>query len=235
MTQLPPRAPLATIRPGEQQLPRELATYLVRVLRLRAGDAFVVFDPDAGLEADALLLQDVPARARIDAPRVAAHAVQREVTLVHGLAKGEKPEQVLRAAVALGVRAVRFVRTERSLEGAQLRLPRLRAVMLDAARQCGRGDLPELSGPLDFAEGLLVAATHRYVLEPAAPRSLVAALREAGATEPVALAVGPEGGFAPSEQQRLVEAGFAPVRLGAHVLRTELAAIAALAVVAAHE
>jgi len=47
--------------------------------------------------------------------------------------------------------------------------------------------------------------------------------------------VGPEGGFSAGEQAQLVSAGFVPVRLGAHVLRTELAATAALAVVAAHE
>jgi 16S rRNA (uracil1498-N3)-methyltransferase len=231
-----PRAPLSPIKAGEQQLPRELATYLVRVLRLRAGDAFVVFDPEAGLEAEAELLRDVPAVARLSEPR-AVTTRGRAVTLVQGLAKGEKPEHVLRAAVALGARQVTFVRTERSVAGAELRLERLRAVMLDAARQCGRGDLPELSGPLDLQEGARVDAELRYVLDPAAGHSLVDALRIAGFSMklPVALAVGPEGGFAPAELALLVEAGFIPVRLGAHVLRTELAATAALAVVAAHE
>jgi 16S rRNA (uracil1498-N3)-methyltransferase len=231
------RAPLSPIRAGEQQLPRELAQYLVRVLRLRAGDAFVVFDPEAGVEADAELLQDVPAIARVSEPRAVRAALGREVTLVQGLAKGDKPEQVLRAAVALGARRVTFVRTERSVAGAELRLERLRAVMLDAARQCGRGDLPELVGPLELEAGARVDAELRYVLDPAAGHSLVDALRAAGSSpkRAVALAVGPEGGFSPAEQGSLVKAGFVPVRLGAHVLRTELAATAALAVVAAHE
>src|SRR5688500_6955317 len=145
----PPRAPLSPIRAGEQPLPRDLSAYLVRVLRLRAGDRFTVFDPEAGVEADAELLRDVPAVARLAEPR-AVVVSGRAVTLVQGLAKGDKPEQVLRAAVALGARRVTFVRTERSVAGAELRLARLRAVMLDAARQCGRGDLPELSGPLEL-------------------------------------------------------------------------------------
>ncbi|HKY37792.1 MAG TPA: RsmE family RNA methyltransferase [Polyangiaceae bacterium] len=230
-----PRAPLSPIRAGEQQLPRELATYLVRVLRLRAGDACVVFDPEAGLEAEAVLLRDVPAVARVSEPRAAPAASGRQVTLLQGLAKGDKPEQVLRAAVALGARRVRFVRTERSVAGAELRLDRLRAVMLDAARQCGRGDLPELFGPLDLEAGAQVEAELRYVLDPSAGQSLVDALRVAGSSLSLALAVGPEGGFSLQEQGLLVGAGFIPVRLGAHVLRTELAAIAALAVVAAHE
>jgi 16S rRNA (uracil1498-N3)-methyltransferase len=231
-----PRAPLSPIRAGEQQLPRDLAAYLVKVLRLRAGDPFVVFDPEAGVEAEAELLRDVPAIARVSEPR-AVVVSGRPVTLVHGLAKGDKPEQVLRAAVALGARRVLFVRTERSMAGAELRLERLRAVMLDAARQCGRGDLPELLGPLDLTEGARVVAELRYVLDPTAGQSLLAALRIVGDSidRGVALAVGPEGGFSPSELALLVDAGFAPVRLGAHVLRTELAATAALGVVAAHE
>jgi 16S rRNA (uracil1498-N3)-methyltransferase len=232
-----PRAPFSPIRAGEQQLPRELAAYLVRVLRLRAGDAFVVFDPEAGVEAEAELLQDVPAIARLSEPRAVPPASGRAITLLQGLAKGDKPEQVLRAAVALGARRVTFVRTERSVAGAELRLERLRAVMLDAARQCGRGDLPELLGPLDLEAGVEVDAELRYVLDPSAGHSLVDALRVAGSSLrlAVALAVGPEGGFSAGEQAQLVSAGFVPVRLGAHVLRTELAATAALAVVAAHE
>jgi 16S rRNA (uracil1498-N3)-methyltransferase len=229
-----PRAPLSPIRAGEHQLSRDLATYLVKVLRLRAGDTFEVFDPEAGLEADAELLRDVPAVARVMEPRAVAISGQA-VTLVQGLAKGDKPEQVLRAAVALGARRVTFVRTERSVSGVELRLERLRAVMLDAARQCGRGDLPEVSGPMDLEAGAQVDAELRYVLDPSAGRSLVDALRAAGSSRQLALAVGPEGGFSPHEQQTLVRADFVPVRLSAHVLRTELAAIAALAVVAAHE
>jgi 16S rRNA (uracil1498-N3)-methyltransferase len=230
-----PRAPLSPIRAGEQLLPRELATYLVKVLRLRAGDTFVAFDPEAAVEAQAELVQDVPAIARLSEPRAVAVS-GRALTLVQGLAKGDKPEQVLRAAVALGARRVTFVRTERSVAGAELRLERLRAVMLDAARQCGRGDLPEISGPLDLETGARVDAELRYVLDPTAHHSLVGALQVAAAPRlPLALAVGPEGGFSTSEQQLLVGAGFVPVRLGAHVLRTELAAVAALAVVAAHE
>jgi 16S rRNA (uracil1498-N3)-methyltransferase len=229
-----PRAPLSPIRAGEQPLPRELSAYLVRVLRLRAGDAFVVFDPQAAVEADAELLRDVPAVARLAEPRAVAVS-GRGVTLVQGLAKGDKPEQVLRAAVALGARRVTFVRTERSVVRAELRTERLRAVMLDAARQCGRGDLPELAGPLELEQGARVDAQLRYVLDPAATRSLIEALRDAAPTSDLALAVGPEGGFSPDEQAKLLTAGFVPVRLGAHVLRTELAATAALAVVAAHE
>jgi 16S rRNA (uracil1498-N3)-methyltransferase len=118
--------------------------------------------------------------------------------------------------------------------GAELRHERLQAVMLDAARQCGRGDLPELS-PLLNLEGALQASDGLGVLlDPNAEQSLVELLRAVAPEHAIALAVGPEGGFSEKETQRLLAAGFQPVRLAPFVLRTELAAVAALSVVAAH-
>jgi 16S rRNA (uracil1498-N3)-methyltransferase len=229
------RAPLSPLVEGQLQLPRELGGYLVRVLRLRQGDHFVLFDPEAGTEADAELLRDVPAIARIAEPRKAPRAALRDVALLQGFAKGDKPEHVLRAAVALGASAVTFVRTERSVARAELRLERLRAVMLDAARQCGRADLPVLGGLVELSEALSRTPGHKLHLEPDADESLAAVLRALPAGEPLTLAIGPEGGFSTSEADALAAAGFVAVRLSPFVLRTELAAVAALAVVAAHE
>lgn len=233
-TQLP-RAPLSPLAAGEQQLPKELGSYLVRVLRLRAGDACVLFDPEAGTEADAEILRDVPTVVRVAEPRAARRTSRREVTLLQGLAKGDKPEQVLRAAVALGASAVTFVRTERSVTGAELRLERLRSVMIDTARQCGRAELPRLAGLMSLSEALHASDGLGLLLDPNAETSLVENLRAVAPAHPLALAVGPEGGFSDREHQQLLAAGFLPVRLAPFVLRTELASVAALSVVAAHE
>ena len=158
-----------------------------------------------------------------------------EVTLLQGLAKGDKPEQVLRAAVALGASAVSFVRTERSVVGAELRLERLRAVMIDTARQCGRAELPRLAGLSSLSDALQASDGFGLLLDPNAESSLVEQLRTLAPAHPLALAVGPEGGFSDREHQQLLAAGFLPVRLAPFVLRTELASVSALAVVAAHE
>lgn len=230
-----PRAPLSPLAAGEQRLPKELGSYLVRVLRLRAGDACVLFDPEAGTEAAAEIVRDVPTIVRVGEPRVARRTSKREVTLLQGLAKGDKPEQVLRAAVALGASAVTFVRTERSVVGAELRLERLRAVMIDTARQCGRAELPRLSGLLSLSDALHASDGLGLLLDPNAEGSLVEQLRILAPAHPLALAVGPEGGFSEREHQQLLAAGFLPVRLAPFVLRTELASVAALSVVAAHE
>jgi 16S rRNA (uracil1498-N3)-methyltransferase len=229
------RAPLSPLLAGEQQLSRELGGYLVRVLRLRAGDALVLFDPEAATEADAEVVRDVPTVVRVGPPRAAPRVTRRDVVLLQGFAKGDKPEHVLRAAVALGASAVSFVRTERSVIGAELRHERLRSVMLDAARQCGRGDLPSLAGLVEFDASLSDARGLLLMLDPTAPRSLVEVLRDVPRDRALTLAVGPEGGFADDEAAKLLAAGFEPVRLAPFVLRTELAAIAALSVVAAHQ
>lgn len=229
------RAPLSPLVEGELQLSKELGNYLVKVLRLRQGDRFTLFDPEQGSEAEAELLRDVPALARVGAPRAVTRTSRREVRLLQGLAKHDKPEQVVRAAVALGAARVTFMRTARSVPGAELRQERLRAVMLDAARQCGRADLPELGGLQVFSAATDEAVGLRLLLAPTASRSLVQALAATASDEPVTLAIGPEGGFSEEEEQALVSAGFEPVRLAPYVLRTELAAVAALSVLAAHE
>jgi 16S rRNA (uracil1498-N3)-methyltransferase len=229
------RVPLSPLATGEQQLSRELGSYVVKVLRLRAGDPFVVFDPEAATEADAVLVRDVPAVAKVGAVRVAERAMGRSVRLLQGLSKGDKPDQIVRAAVALGAFRLSFVRTERSIPGAELRTERLRAVMLDAARQCGRGDLPRLDELLDLEDAAPRAGQWRFALDPQADRSLSDALRGTPPDGDVTLAVGPEGGFSVAEYDWLVGLGYRRVRLAPYVLRTELAAVAALAVVTCHE
>ena len=117
------------------------------------------------------------------------------------------------------------------------RLTRLRAIALDAARQSGRGDLPELSGPLPLTDALSDARDQdslKLCLDPTADTPLGVALRTR-AGRPLTLLVGPEGGFSPDERESALAAGFALARLGSLVLRTELAGAAALGAVLAAE
>ncbi|MEB2313284.1 MAG: RsmE family RNA methyltransferase [Sorangiineae bacterium] len=220
---------------GERVLDPEASHYLVRVHRLRAGDAFVAFDPSAELEADAVLSSDDARGARmvVEASRPASRRVPFRVTLLQGLGKGDKLEQVVRDATALGARRVVAVATERSvvrldaLRGASKR-QRLESVAAEAARQSGRGDVPAIDGPLalDAALASLDPGGLRAVLDPRAGRPVAALPWEP--TEPAALLVGPEGGLTLAEVERARAAGFEPARLGPLVLRTETAAVVAL-------
>jgi 16S rRNA (uracil1498-N3)-methyltransferase len=227
---------------GERELEAGAAHYVTRVHRLATGDAFVAFDPDARLEADATVLavgrRDV--RCRLGVPRPARLLGMRGVTLVVCATKGDKLDDVIRAATALGASAVSIVESGRSVPelggGAEKRFTRFRAIAVDAARQSGRGDLPDLFGPAPLAAalaGLDAANALKLCLDPFATPSFGAAL--AGQNErPLSLLVGPEGGFTEDELALAEGAGFVRVRLGELVLRAELAAVAALAAVVAH-
>ena len=203
----PVRVPVSALSAGPRDLEREVAHYLIVVHRLEAGDGFVAFDPESATEADAVLTRADPRRARCELrePRAAKVAATSSVTLVQALVKGEKPEQVVRSATALGVVRIVFVQAERSVvrpSDGPRRLERLRAVALDAARQCGRGDVPELAGPTSPDELLAHwrdRRAYKLCLQPEADFSLLQALESYHASAEVVLLVGPEGGWSEAE------------------------------------
>jgi len=198
----------------------------------------LAFDPEAGLEATAELVSDRLPRAQIEVGEVRGTTARPDwkVTLLQGIGKGDKPEQVVRDATVLGARRVVFVETERCVAraiGADRRI-RERRVAVEAARQAGRGDLPELVGPRSLAESLTEVAEGEHKLvcgwAPDAEPLLVALARWRPEQELVLL-IGPEGGLSPEEVQAARSAGFRPVSLGTFVLRTETAATVALGIV----
>jgi 16S rRNA (uracil1498-N3)-methyltransferase len=159
------------------------------------------------------------------------------ITLVQGIARGEKMDWILQKATELGVASVVPVSSERSevrLEGerAGKRLAHWRSVVIAACEQSGRARVPAVEASQSLADALGgLADQPRYLLDPQAAR----AIGELG-TAPLAacvLAVGPEGGWSPRDRELLAQAGFEGLRLGPRVLRTETAGIAAIAVLQA--
>src|SRR5450432_1154974 len=147
------RVPLSSLEAGERKLDAKTAHYLSDVLRLRAGHAFIAFDPEAELEADATMgeMGARGASCAVDTPRAAARVVSSGIVLVQALGKGDKTEQVARSATALGVAELHFVETARSVaragERSESKRARLEGIALDAARQSLRGDVPLIVGP----------------------------------------------------------------------------------------
>lgn len=230
----PLRVPFDDLAPGVHPLPSALARYVSRVHRLRAGARLLLFDPAASTEADAELV-DGPAPDvwfRADALRPSGYRAL-PIRLIQGLGKADKPDEVIRAATALGAARVTLVQADRSVarppgERAAARLERWRRIAIEAARQSGRGDIPALDGPVELGEVLAAAsAPVRIALAPAAAPLFerLAAWTPRAAVE---LLVGPEGGFDDAEQRAAAAAGFLPASLGATTLRTELAGVAAL-------
>ncbi len=234
------RVPISNLQAGELALDAEAARYVARVHRLRPGDTFCAFDPDGAVEADARVLDSRPrsVRCEITALRAASTLGELNVTLVQGLGKADRFDQVVRDATALGVMRVVGVVTERAVSrpsDVESRRDRWRAIAIQAARQCGRGDLPALAGPLslDAAFSALPAAGRRLLLDPDARSSLREALEIWNGLEGLTLLIGPEGGLSPGEIALASAAGFERVRFGPFVLRTETAATAVLGAIAA--
>jgi 16S rRNA (uracil1498-N3)-methyltransferase len=207
--------------------------YLTRVLRLRAGDPVTVFD-GADQEIEARILDSGPRATRLalGARRRLARA-RAHITLVQAIPRGERMDLVVQKATELGVARIVPVLSTRTVAqpAGESRPRRWRTIAQEAARQCGRADLPTIDppGPLAAALASLAAetATRLIVWEQATSTPLRRALPTDGSR--TILLVGPEGGFAEEEVAGAQTAGFQPVGLGPLILRSETAAIVALA------
>ncbi len=226
------------------------AHYLLDVLRLRAGDPVEVFDGrGARLRAHIVAADRRGARLAIGARLPGPPASPLRLTLVQGIAQGDKMDLVIEKACELGADRIVPVFTERGtvrLDAARAarRHAHWQRIAEAACMQCGRDALPVVDAPLALAAWLgtttaapatSVAATtqaggtdtRRLLLSPGASLRLTAA--GVDANRPVEILVGPESGLSSAEEARAAEAGFEPVRLGARILRTESAGLAALA------
>ena len=215
------------------ELPDETARHAMGALRLRSGDGVVLFNGDGG-EYEGRLEQ----QGKTAAVRLSGHAEpQREsnlrITLAQGISSGERMDLTLQKSVELGVAAIQPLMMRRSVvkltgEKTEKRLRHWRGVVISACEQCGRNQLPPVAEIQDFMSWLRQTPTgaQRYLLDPEASQSL----RDLPApTGPILLLAGPEGGFDPVERNAAIAAGCIALRLGPRILRTETAALAALA------
>jgi len=212
------------------ELDRETSRYVTRVLRLMVGATFVAFDPEARTEALCEVVSIGKDQARVVASELspATSVAQRAVTLIQCVGKGDKLDAVVRDATELGATEVLAATSARSVatKAGTSQLARLRRIAVEAARQCGRGDVPrvEAARPLEVVLSEVDAAV-RVALLPEGEARYVDLV--AGAAS-LALLVGPEGGFEDDELASMRAHGFRGATLGPFVLRTETVAAAAL-------
>ena len=235
------RAPIPDLAAGERRLEGAVAHYLGRVLRLRAGDAFVAFDPASAREADAhtVHVDGEGVTVRFGALRDGLLRAARELVWIQGLAKGDKCDAVVRDATELGVTRVIVATTRRSVvrldaTRAGERQARWARIAEQAARQCGRSDTPRIDAPCTWDEALARAGADaaRFVLWERAVEPLGPALFGAlAASRPLTFACGPEGGLDESEIAIAEQHGWSIASLGPLALRTETVAAAVLGAV----
>ncbi len=225
------------LSPGARfDLPAGPARHAARALRLAVDDAVTLFNGRGG-EYTARI-----ARLTRDEVAVAIDGfvdVEREsrlrVGLAQGISSGERMDYTLQKAVELGVAAIQPIAAKRSVvklagERAAKRVVHWQGVVASACEQCGRNRLPPVAAPLPLAQWLGARGGERLLfLSPDAQTRLTDLAAPAGQAGPDVLIAGPEGGFEADEIAALHAAGAVPIRLGPRVLRTETAALAALA------
>ncbi len=206
--------------------------HLIKVLRLAPGASIRVFDGkgteiEARIEAVGKASVDIALgeRRHVSAPACA-------VTLLISPPRGERMDLIVQKTTELGVACIVPVVSARGMvKPSPHQRKRWQTIGEEAARQSGRADVPEIGDGMALAPALAQAAAAggiRFLLwegerGPSLPRALAAGPRA------VALLVGPEGGFAAGEVVLAGAAGFASVGLGPRILRSETAAIVAVA------
>jgi len=223
-----------SVTAGEVRLSGNTSRYVARVLRLIPGDSLVLFD-GSGWEHPSTIRE-----VGRDFVRVRVHAKRRgvvepslQVVLAVALLKGQKLDLVVQKAVELGVREIRPMATSRTVKvldnaRARERVCRWQKISREAARQCGRADVPLIRSVASLEEVFSEAAFPgiRILLSENAGRPLRTMVRGLAALPTaVLLAAGPEGGFSSEEEALAGQRGFIPVNLGPRTLRAETAAI----------
>jgi len=218
------------------QLDDEQSRYVGRVLRLRVGDAIAVFNGEAGEFAATISgLGKTSAAITIGSATESSTESPLEVHLVQGVSRGERMDLIVQKATELGVKRISPVLTEYGvvkLDQAQSakRREHWQKVAESACEQSGRIRPPLIDEPLTL-KSWLGAKTREadvdLILRPDATTPM--ASLQPPKTK-VCLLIGPEGGFSDIEYDDASVAGFTAVSLGPRVLRTETAAIAAVAI-----
>ena len=220
---------------GVLTLTGENAHHAGRVLRLRVGEGVTLCD-GAGMDFDCTV--EAVEKEAVTCRVVSCHAADTEpkqsITLFMALPKGDKMEFIVQKAVELGVsRIVPYLskncvsrpdKTEKKVE-------RWRKIAAEAAKQCGRGRLPEVAAVVPVAQAIAQAAeseTALFFYENERRTGLHDALA-GGVRDTVSLMVGPEGGFDPEEIRTATEAAIQPITLGKRILRTETAGFTTIA------
>jgi 16S rRNA (uracil1498-N3)-methyltransferase len=217
---------------AEIELPERVARHC-GVLRLRNGDAVVLFNGEGGeFSAELTRVSRGDARACVISRQTPERESPLGIALAQCISSGDRMDITLQKATELGVSRIVPIASERSVvrlssDRADRRVVHWRNVVIAACEQSGRNTVPEVTSIADFTAFLSRAAGDglRLLLAPDSDRDL----KRLEPPSRVTLLVGPEGGLAPEERQRAEGSGFVPIRFGPRILRTETAPLAAIA------
>ncbi|WP_124080110.1 16S rRNA (uracil(1498)-N(3))-methyltransferase [Pigmentiphaga humi] len=223
-------------------LPDAIAHHALRVLRLREGEAIVVFDGRGGQYPAVLEAEGKRGYARLGAHDAREAELPGRIVLAQAIPSGDKMDWVIEKAVEVGAAAIQPLAAARSvlrLSGERLekRLQHWRRVAVAACEQCGRNRVPEVGAPLTPQQWLETPPADGAVRLLCDPDAGVRLTDWAGApaAPPAAieLLVGPEGGWSDEEYALAQRHGVRMVRFGDRILRTETAGTALVSALSA--
>jgi 16S rRNA (uracil1498-N3)-methyltransferase len=226
-------APLATgavitLQPAQ-------AHYLTTVLRLKSGSGVLVFNGRDGEWDAAIDIQRRTISLRIGA-KIRAQTALADVHYVFAPLKAARLDYMVQKAVEMGVALLQPVLTRHSQVG-RINVARMRANAIEAAEQCGILSVPDVSEPAALTRFLEARDPARWIVfcdEDAEVANPIAALEAIPPGSPLAVLIGPEGGFAEGERKSLLTLPkVLRICLGPRILRADTAAVAALTVVQA--
>jgi 16S rRNA (uracil1498-N3)-methyltransferase len=233
LTRIHVPGPLAT--GAEIMLPAQAGEHLTRVLRLATGASFVMFDGRGGEYAGEIASTGKQVRARVLGHDPIERESPLDLTLLQGVARGERMDLIVQKATELGVARIVPVLTERTvvkLDAKQRERKRghWQSIVVSACEQCGRNRVPAVLEVVSLGDALKLLAEDamRCLLAADAGVSLAQAAAPAAGAK-LALLIGPEGGLADPEEKYAQANGFISCRLGPRIMRTETAGLAALA------
>lgn len=210
------------------------ARHLIQVLRARTGQAVEVSDGQHIYQTRIRAIEN----STVNLDIIETHETKAEprlfVTLYQAIAKGERMDWAIQKAVELGAGRIvpvltRYTVVQLDAQKAQKRAERYRRIAAEAAKQCRRDMVPEVTAPIPFAEAIANAdAPLKLIAWEAEGRGLSCMLRFMGVPASVDICIGPEGSFSEEEIDSARTAGWRSVSLGPRILRTETAGAALL-------
>lgn len=218
---------------GRIELTEAAAHHARDVLRLREGDRIALFNNGSEFAANIVSIGKRGVSVEIAAAIEPLPESPLRVVLGQAISAGDKMDFTLQKAVELGVYGVQPLASERSVvklsvDRAEKRLAHWQGVVISAAEQSGRSHLPRVAPVRPLREWLASkpAEALGIMLAPGAPTRLIEVKPP---SDQIWLLIGPEGGFSDAESAAASTAGFVSAALGPRTLRTETAALTALA------
>ena len=214
-------------------LPDNVVRHL-HVLRLKHDEEIVLFSGN-GCAYPARLLSLEKRRAEVEVLReeVSDNESPLDITLIQSVSSGERMDFTLQKSVELGVKTIQPVISERCVvrldgERAEKRVARWQEIVISACEQSGRNIVPQVLPLLPYAQALQQMPSEKTKLLMSLNRAQTLTQIQPS-SDGLIFMVGPEGGWTAKEEQQAFDAGFQAVTLGKRVLRTETAALAAIA------